>query len=94
MNLDAIPEEYRKPFLELGRILGTLAAFALIMKLLGVATKDDVHAMDLRLTQVRARVDVIGVVVQTETGVVIFWELLEKTERGLAEVPVGPVLNP
>jgi len=91
MNLEQIPEEARKPLFELGRFVATLGAIVLAMKYLGVATQDDVHAMELKLTAARARVDVLATIYQTTEGITIFWDTLEPIENQLAEVPSGPV---
>ena len=86
-----LPDEYKKPLFELGRFVATLGAIVLAMKYLGVATQDDVHKLELKLTAARARVDVLATVYQTTEGITIFWDTLEPIENQLAEVPSGPV---
>lgn len=75
---------------QLIQFLATLAAFLLVAEALNLVKQEDLHKMKEEMTQVRARVDVIGIAVQTEMGIVIFWDTMESAERGIQEVPSGP----
>lgn len=75
---------------QLLQFVATLAAFLLAAEALNLVKQEDLHQIQEDMTQVRARVDVIGIAVQTEMGIVIFWDRLETENRGILETPTGP----
>ena len=51
-----IPEEYKKPLSEVGRVTATLAGFILVLTQLGVAKKEDVTAAMVKQLEIAGEI--------------------------------------